>query len=204
MSTSKWYQKKRYIIPLILVVILILVGALVGVANLNLKKENVNTSARIQEQAQVVQSSSIVSSETKKQSETIFKLGDTVTLATIKFKAVEVKELDSLKRYHSKDIMTPSLGAKYVAIRLNITNLTKESISDLPQELNLFDQDDNVFNYNDNESYFGYDKNKILSPYPPLITIDGWIVYEVPKTSTKYHFLQRNSITQVLSRYELN
>lgn len=108
-------------------------------------------------------------------------IGDEITLATMKFKVSGAEEAQTV----SQSFGSPNVakeGAKFVIIKLSLTNITTSEFDFDPNGLMLIDNQKREFSH-----YHGMLGNNIdLRTLPPSITENGILVYEVAADATSY------------------
>jgi hypothetical protein len=107
MSTSKWYQKKRYIIPLILVLLFVVIG----VASPSQKKD-----------VPTVDSQSAAKKETKAETKTKFKIGEAYNKSNQSITAVSAER--NINCGYS-----PDSSQEFVKVNLELDNKSDKTMS---------------------------------------------------------------------------
>lgn len=110
-------------------------------------------------------------------------VGDEIELATINMKVTEVEETKTLSTEYGPDTEATE-GAKFILVKLDITNTTKSEFSMSP-DLILVDNQGREFNsYED--SIFAIDDYMDYRDLSPSIKETGYFLYELPEDSTSY------------------
>lgn len=125
-------------------------------------------------------------------------IGDEITLATMKFKVSGVEEAQTV----SQSFGSPNVakeGAKFVIIKLSLTNITTSEFDFDPDGLMLIDNQKREFSH-----YHGMlDNNIDLRTLPPSITENGILVYEVAADATSYSLVIGKAGTKELYKVSL-
>jgi len=195
-------KKIIYIATFVVILVVIL-----GIFAMNNQKNdpNTNSQVRITEQENIANTRS---SEPKLEDKIKLKINDQLELKTLKIKALEFKEIEKIEKDYPKEIIAPKNGAKFVGVKINLINLKKEAVNqsnEIVRNIIIKDQDNNQYSYNSEASIYAFNNNlSLMNTYPPLLEVEGWIVYEVPKTSVQFHYEFENIDKNIKYRYNLN
>lgn len=115
------------------------------------------------------------------------KIGDDITLATIKLKVNKAEEKNTLKAEYSEPTVAKE-GAKFIVANIDITNITNQEFA--------FYTDDIIVVDNKGREYTPYDDTMwAIDDYidsrnlSPAIKESGSLVYELPTDSTGYYLV---------------
>ncbi len=127
-------------------------------------------------------------------------MGDDVVLATLQFKVLDVKEQNAIKGTFGTSV-APNPGAKFVVIKLEVTNLTNSNIY-YPNDIPLVDgQGRQYANYD--KTIGNIDNYLDVAVLAPSIPRQGFVVYEVPVSSTSYFLESGKTGTNDIYRVKL-
>lgn len=112
-------------------------------------------------------------------------IGDTIELATLKFKINKAEEKQSLVHSLWGVTATAREDAKFILISMDVTNITKDAFDFNFKDVPLIDQNERKF-LSYERSIGSVDNYLQMQRLSPGIKESGFIVYELPKDATSY------------------
>ena len=124
-------------------------------------------------------------------------IGDEVELATFKVKVLEVQEMKVVNRSFGSPVVAPE-GSKYVVLKVELTNLTKETFK-YDGSGALVDQQERVFT----RELVGGSNEILYDDLKPSIKVSGNLFHIMPEDASSYNWVMLKAGTNEAYRIKL-
>lgn len=129
------------------------------------------------------------------------KIGDEISLETIKLKILGAKEQPNISSSYGSSV-TAAVGAKFVVVSMELTNLTSDNLTLPSNPFPLFDNKGRQFSeYNDTIGHI--DNYLDMAQLAPSIAKQGVYVYEVPNDSAGLYLATASASTGTAYKIDL-